>query len=295
MNFSEAYGPDRFGLSYELFPPKTATGEAALYRHVESLMEFDPSFITCTYGAGGSTRRKTLEVVKEVKSRFHVRGASHLTCVGSTVDQLRDYLRQAREAGVEHIVAIRGDPPRGEKTFRPAVGGLEHGSDLVDLLHAEFPQFGIAVAGYPETHVEAADPETDLRHLKRKVDAGADIVITQLFYNNDDFFSFRDRCERIGIEAPIVPGILPATGLKQLERITSLCGASQPAEFVRRMAEHDEVDWQFQVGVDHTIEQVEGLIDRGVPGLHFYVLNKSQATGSVLAAVGRPTRGILPA
>ena len=285
-SLSDTYRPGTFGLSFELFPPKTPAGEKALYKHVAALVEFGPSYITCTYGAGGSTREKTLEIISEVKARHGLPVASHLTCVGSTVDDLCAYVREAQEKGVDYIVALRGDPPRGESEFKPVEGGLSYANELVELLRAEFPDFGIAVAGYPEKHQEAPSAEVDLANLKRKVAAGADVVITQLFYNNADFFEFRERYESAGIDVPLVPGVLPVTNLSQIKRITSLCGAKLPDEFVSRLAEkEDDADWQFEVGVEFATAQVQQLIDAGVPGVHFYVLNKSQATAKVLENV----------
>ena len=285
MSIAEAYGTDTFGLSFELFPPKTDTGLDALRKHVSVLCQFEPSFITCTYGAGGSTQGKTLDILKAVKADHAIPVASHLTCVGSTMDDLRAYLARTQEAGIENIVALRGDPPQGESSFKPVAGGLRYANELVALIRNEFPHFGIAVAGYPEKHQEAPDLATDLANLKRKVDAGADAVITQLFYDNRDFFKFRERCDEIGIGVPIVPGLLPVTNLAQITRITSLCGAVLPDEFTNRLSERDNADWQFQIGVDFAIRQVQELIDSGVPGIHFYVLNKSQATSKVLEAV----------
>ena len=260
-----------------------------MYENVQHLMDFRPDVVTCTYGAGGSTRDKTLDITSQVRKRFGVRVASHLTCVGSTVDQLRGYLNDARQAGIQNIVALRGDPPKGETEFTPVEGGLRYASELVTLLHREFPEYGLAVAGYPETHQEAISPQADLENLKRKCDAGAHCVITQLFYNNGDFFRFRDECRRMGIEAPIVPGILPVTNLAQIQRITSLCKACLPDDFVSELSQKDDADWQFQVGVRQAARQVQELIDAGVPGIHFYVLNKSPATSAVLNAVRRPT------
>ena len=282
MSLATLYSTDTPCLSFELFPPKTEAGNEALFRHVDQLMEFGPSFVTCTYGAGGSTRDKTLQVVEQVKQRFAVPVASHLTCVGATVDQLRGYLSEARDRGIDYVVALRGDPPRGETEFRVAEGGLRYANELVTLIRAEFANFGIAVAGYPEKHQEAPSPEVDLENLKRKVDAGGDVVITQLFYDNTDFFEFQTRCERIGVKVPLVPGILPVTNLAQVQRITNLCGAVLPDEFVQALGQRDDPDWQFQVGVDFATRQVQGLLDGGVPGIHFYVLNKSQATSAVL-------------
>jgi methylenetetrahydrofolate reductase (NADPH) len=282
------YPAGRFTLSFELFPPKSAAAEAAMYDSVRHLMSFQPDVITCTYGAGGSTRDKTLGITQQVRQRFGVRVASHLTCVGSTVDDLRSYLSEAQRRGVENIVALRGDPPRGESEFQQTTGGLKYASELVALIREEFPQYGIAVAGYPETHQEAISPEADLENLKRKVDAGGDCVITQLFYDNADFFRFRDRCIALGINAPIVPGILPVTNLAQIQRITSLCKARLPAEFLAELAQQDDAEWQFQVGVRQATQQVQELVDAGVPGVHFYVLNKSPATSAVLSAIRRP-------
>jgi methylenetetrahydrofolate reductase (NADPH) len=291
MKISQAYGPGKFGLSFELFPPKTPAGDAELFHHVGRLMEFRPDFITCTYGAGGSTRAKTLEIVEQVNRRFACPVAAHLTCVGSTVDDLRGFLREALARGIGNIVALRGDPPRGQASFTAAAGGLSYANELVALIRGEFPDFDVAVAGYPETHREAPSPEADLQNLKRKVDAGAHVVITQLFYNNDDFWRFRQRCRTAGIGVPIVPGILPVTNLAQIQRIASLCGACLPPAFQEALEkEAGNPEGQFAVGVEFATRQVRELIEGGVPGMHFYVLNKSPATSAVLQSVA-PRRG----
>jgi methylenetetrahydrofolate reductase (NADPH) len=208
--------------------------------------------------------------------------------VGSTVEQLREYLADAAARGVDFVVALRGDPPQGTTQFEAVPGGFRNAHQLVALIRAEFPQFGIAVGGYPEKHREAPSLEVDLAHLKTKVDAGADVVLTQLFYRNADFFRFRDRCAQIGVRVPIVPGILPVTNLGQIQRITSLCGAYLPPAFVAELGARDDPEWQFQVGVEFATRQVQELLDTGVPGLHFYVLNKSQATSQVLRAITFP-------
>jgi len=284
MSLASFYQQDRPAISFELFPPKTEAGQRALEKHVGELMQFKPSYITCTYGAGGSTRGKTLEIVTRVKQQFQVPVASHLTCVGSTVDQLRDYLGRAEDAGIDFIVALRGDPPEDQQQFQVTKGGLEYANELVSLIRSEFPCFGVAVAGYPEVHQEAPSAEVDLENLKRKVDAGAGVVITQLFYNNDDFYRFRDDCDAAGIDVPLVPGILPVTSLAQIQRITSLCKATLPGELVSQLGEKEDPDWQFEVGVEFAERQVSALLDEGVPGLHFYVLNRSQATVRVLGS-----------
>lgn len=194
-----------------------------------------------------------------------------------------EYLKSAQQCGVDYIVALRGDPPKGETSFTAVAGGLRYANELVDLIRTEFPQFGILVAGYPEVHQEAPCADTDLENLVRKVNAGADVVVTQLFYDNDDFFSFRDKCVAAGITVPIVPGLLPVLTLGQVQRIASLCKARLPTDFVNRLQQKEDADWQFQVGVEHATRQAQGLVDAGVPGIHFYVLNKSTATNQILS------------
>jgi len=287
MTLRDAYAAGRLGLSFELFPPKTAESEVVMWRTVDELMAYEPALITCTYGAGGSTQSKTLDVISGVRARHNVPVASHLTCVGSSVDELRGYLREARDRGVAAIVALRGDPPKGETSFTPVAGGLRYASELVALIRGEFPEFGILVAGYPETHQEAVSPEADLENLKRKCDAGGDAVVTQLFYDNADFLRFRERCDAIGITTPIVPGVMPVTNYAQILRIASLCKARLPDSFTREFeAAGDDETAQFEVGVAFAARQVEELVEAGVPGIHFYVLNKSPATIRVLAHVG---------
>ncbi len=291
MNIREAYGPGKFGLSFELFLPKTEKGETALFAHVEKLMAFQPSYITCTYGAGGSTHEKTLDIISHVREQYGCAVASHLTCVGSTREELFEYLRETADRDIRNIVALRGDPPQGTDAFEQVEGGLRYASELVELIRSRWPEFGIAVAGYPETHREAESPQADLENLRRKVDAGGDVILTQLFYNNSDFFRFRDACTELGITVPIVPGILPVTNLAQIERITSLCGASLPVAFKEDLGRcGDDAAQQFDVGVDFARGQVQELLEQGVPGVHFYVLNKSKATGTILASLQIPTR-----
>lgn len=279
----DAYGAGKFGLSFELFPPKTAEGMASLDQHIGELVKFRPSFITCTFGAGGSTQDRTLEVIAGVRAKYQVPVATHLTCVGLAAPEIRGYLQRAVAQGVDNVVALRGDPPRGETAFKPVAGGFSYANELVTFIRREFAALGIAVAGYPETHQEAPSPQADLENLKRKVDAGGDAVVTQLFYNNDDFFRFRERCGEMGITVPIVPGLLPVTNLAQIQRIASLCGAKLPPRFIAALEKHaDDAEGQFEAGVEFAIEQCRELLEAGVPGVHFYVLNKSEATRRVL-------------
>jgi methylenetetrahydrofolate reductase (NADPH) len=290
MKIVDLYGKGAFGLSFEIFPPKTAAGESQLFAALDALMGYRrPSFVSCTYGAAGSTQEQTLELTVKIGKTFRVTTAAHRTCVGSTVAEIRQWLKEATDLGVENIVALRGDPPKGQTEFKKPEGGLAYANELVALIRREFPRFSIAVAGYPETHQEAPSPAVDLANLKRKVEAGADAVITQLFYDNRDFFDFRKRYEEAGIAAPLVPGILPVVNLGQVQRITSMCGARIPASFLAELeAYRDDPDGQVDVGVHFAIRQCRELLNTGIPGLHFYLLNKSEAALQILQALKLP-------
>ncbi len=282
MTLADQYRPDGCAISFELFPPKTAAGIDSLCENVERLMQFQPRFFTCTYGAGGSSQGTTLEVLQRVKQITNLPVASHLTCVGSNTEQLYDYLRQATEIGVDYVVALRGDPPKGTNEFSVTEGGLQYANELVDLIREKFNHLGIAVAGYPEVHQEAVDAQTDLENLKRKVDAGADIVITQLFYDNSDFYRFRDDCVGAGITVPIIPGILPVTNFQQAQKIAGMCKATIPTALAKAMTADDSPEHQFRIGVEHARQQTIDLIEHGVPGIHYYVLNRSAAAAELL-------------
>lgn len=291
MGISEAYGADGLTLSFELFPPKTEKGQAALMRHVAKLVEFKPSYITCTYGAGGSTQEKTLGIVAEVHREFRLPVATHLTCVNRTADELRSYLAEAQRQGVGNVVALRGDPPEGQEKFQATDGGFHYANELVEMIRGEFSDMGILVAGYPEVHQEAPSRNVDMENLKRKVDAGADAIITQLFYDNADFYRFRDDCQKAAINVPVIPGLLPIVSRGQIERITSLCGAKLPADLSKRLeAVGEDTSAQGEVGVEYATEQTADLMKQGVPGIHYYVLNKSEATSRVLEQALGATR-----
>lgn len=287
MRIGEIYGPGRFGLSFEIFPPKTPDGDDALWQNVERLARFEPAFISCTYGAGGSTRARTVELCEQIQARLGVTATAHFTCLGGTLAELREWLTLARENKITNIMALRGDPPAGQAQFREVVGGLRYASELVALIRSEFSNFGIGVAGYPEKHPEAATLEDDLVNLKRKVAAGADAVFTQLFFDNVAFLRFRERCEKLGIRVPIIPGIMPVLNFAQIKRITSMCGAVLPPGLANRLeAAQDDKDAQFKIGVDFAIGQCQDLLERGIPGIHFYVLNRSQACETILTTLG---------
>ncbi|MEL7266758.1 MAG: methylenetetrahydrofolate reductase [NAD(P)H] [Planctomycetota bacterium] len=269
-------------LSFELFPPKTSQGVQTLLENVQRLMAFDPAFFTVTYGAGGSTQTATLDVAQQVANLTGRPVASHLTCVGATTEELRQYLQLALDAGIRYIVALRGDPPKGSDSFTAVEGGLRYANELVDLIHANFSDFSIAVAGYPEVHQEASDRQTDLDNLKRKVDAGADIIITQLFYDNTDFYRFRDDCAAAGITVPVLPGLLPVINYKQAQKIAGMCKAAIPASLADSMNAAETPEEEFAIGVEHARQQTIDLLENDVDGLHYYVLNRSKAALQVL-------------
>jgi methylenetetrahydrofolate reductase (NADPH) len=274
---------NRLCLSIEIFPPKSADADQGLWENLERLVRYRPAFISCTYGAGGSTRTRTVDLCMEIQKRFGIAATAHFTCVGSTVEELRDWLAFAHRSGIRNLMALRGDPPRGEMAFKPVSGGLSYANELVSLIRDRIPEMGIGVAGYPEKHPEAQDAVIDLANLKRKVDAGADAVYTQLFFVNDNFHRFRERCEREGIRVPIVPGIMPITEFARIKRITAMCGAVFPEDLSSRLeAVQDDLDAQFQIGVDYAVKQCQALVAAGVPGIHFYALNKSHACERIL-------------
>ena len=234
---NEFYRDNAFGLSIEIFPPKSEPSDAALFDHLQRLKAFEPAFISCTYGAGGSTRTRTVELCQRIQSELGVPATAHFTCVGSTVEELQDWLSYASDAGVRNIMALRGDPPQGEESFQAVEGGLKHANELVALIRQHNPKMGIGVAGYPETHPECSDAATDLANLKRKVDAGADAVFTQLFYENKNFLRFREAYDGAGITVPLIPGIMPITSFARIKRITAMCGAVFPESLSSRLEE----------------------------------------------------------
>jgi methylenetetrahydrofolate reductase (NADPH) len=287
MRIRDIYQSGRFGLSIEVFPPKSTDGDDALLRTLGRLAPYRPGFFSCTYGAGGTTRTRTLDWCVQIQRRFALTATAHFTCVGSTREQLLDWLRLASDRGLRNIMALRGDPPKGESAFQPVAGGFRYANELVALIRQHFPGMGIGVAGYPEKHVECSSSEADLQNLKRKVDAGADAVFTQLFYGNECFFRFRECCEKAGIRVPVVPGIMPITEYSRIQRITAMCGASVPDSLAARLeAVQDDKAAQFEIGVEHAIDQCRELVAEGVPGIHFYVLNRSEACERILEALG---------
>ncbi|MBN1531897.1 MAG: methylenetetrahydrofolate reductase [NAD(P)H] [Spirochaetes bacterium] len=282
-SITELYRRD-FINSFEIFPPKTPQGEATLWREMEILAQIKPGFISVTYGAGGSTQEKTLDIAGELNSRFGIDPLVHFTCVGAGRSQIRDYIKRIESMRIRNILALRGDPPQGQTTFTPPADGFSHANELVEFLRS-INGFTIAVAGYPEGHIESPDLDTDIGYLKKKVDAGADIILTQLFYDNNDFYSFIDRTAREGIQVPIIPGIMPVTSPGQIERITGMCGAKIPPALAARLQRCGTNEEICRAGIEYSIEQCRELKSWGVRGFHFYTLNRSSAVMRIIESL----------
>lgn len=269
-------------ISFEFFPPKDQEGVDRLFQTVADLSPFSPAYVSVTYGAGGSTRQLTVDLVGRIQRDVGIEAMAHLTCVGATRDELASVVDQIAAAGVQNIIALRGDPPKGSTSFVAAEGGFAHAAELAAFIKQR-GGFCLAGACYPEKHPEAVSAESDLQHLKRKVDAGAEFLITQLFFDNDSYFAFVERARKAGITVPIIPGIMPVTNVSQVKRFSAMCGASMPAALLQKLeavaADNDAVG---ELGVQHAVEQCRELLDKGAPGVHFYTLNRSKATVEIL-------------
>lgn len=271
--------------SFEFFPPKSDEGVAALMETAASLVPLRPAFVSVTYGAGGSTRTRTIEVVKALKRDLGLEAMAHLTCVAASTDELRAVLLDIEAAGIDNVLALRGDPPRGAEQFIRHPEGLAYASDLVELVSREF-HFCVGGACYPEKHIEAVDFATDLKHLQSKVESGAQFLITQLFFDNEKYFVFVERARRAGIDVPIIPGIMPITNAEQIARFTSMCGATLPPKLVAELEmRKDQPEAILDLGVAYATLQCVDLLAGGVPAIHFYTLNKSPASRAVVSAL----------
>ncbi len=280
MRLAELYSQPSLTLSVEFFPPKTEKGEENLFSEIELIKRIKPAFCSVTYGAGGSTREKTVDLVETIHSGCGLEVMCHLTVVGQSKDDARAVLRRLQAYGIENILALGGDPPQGMTDWRPHPDGFHHAIELVRVAVA-MRSFSVAVAGFPEVHPRALSRESDLRYLKEKVDAGADAIITQLFFDNQDFYRFSDDLRKLGVTVPIIPGILPIQSAPQVRRFTSLCCSKIPAKLESELVKvDDDDDAAVDLGIEYATRQCEELIQFGVPGLHFYTLNKSH---SVLA------------
>jgi len=284
VRISEKLGTRRPFFSFEFFPPKSDAAEANLFATIEALRPLEPGFVSITYGAGGSTRTRTVELAKRLRTDVGFDVMAHVTCVGATVDDLRELLRGLRTGGIENVMALRGDPPRGETTFVPVANGLRHASDLIALLRKEFA-FCVGGACYPEKHPEAASLDADVQSLCAKVRAGAEFLVTQLFFDNARFVEFVDRARQWGITVPILPGIMPITSYDQID-VFERCGASIPPSLRAELdLRRDDPGAIADLGVAYMTLQVADLLARGAPGVHFYTLNRSPATRAVVSAM----------
>ncbi|HEX2126410.1 MAG TPA: methylenetetrahydrofolate reductase [NAD(P)H] [Thermoleophilaceae bacterium] len=271
--------------SFEFFPPKTDDGQRTLENTLAVLKDDQPDYVSVTYGAGGSTRARTVEITKWIKQDLGIEAMAHLSCVGEPTERLIEILEEVQAAGIENVLALRGDPPRGQTGWTPHPGGLSYSVELIRLIRERF-DFTIGAACFPEVHPEARDRPSDLSYARQKVEAGASFLITQLFFENDLYFDFVDAARAAGIHVPIVPGIMPITNVKQIKTITGMCGATIPDELERELdGRADDPEAVAELGVAYATLQCSDLLARGAPGIHFYTLNRSPATRAILAAV----------
>jgi methylenetetrahydrofolate reductase (NADPH) len=272
--------------SFEFFPPKSDAGERVLGIALESLRALSPDFVSVTYGAGGSSRGRTLELTKWIKQELGIEAMAHLSCVGSTREELQAIVDDMSAAGIDNILALRGDPPRGQTGWEAHPGGLSYSTELAGLVRADYPDVCLGGACFPEVHPEAPDLAHDLRFLKEKVDRGVSFLITQLFFDNELYFRFVDEARAAGIEVPILPGVMPITDLSQIKTITGMCGATIPQNLLEALEwrSHDP-EAVLQLGVSYATLQCAELLARGAPGIHFYTLNRSHATRAILSAL----------
>ena len=286
MKIRNRLNPSNPCFSFEFFPPKTDEGAANLMKTLGELAPLEPGFVSVTYGAGGSTRDRTLELVSQIKKTTGIEAMAHLTCVGHTREELAEIIHHLLAAGIENILALRGDPPLGQTTFQSVPGGFQYAADLVRFIREQDHTLCVGGACYPEGHVETASRDADLHYLKAKVDAGLDFIITQLFFDNAFYFDFVERARRIGINTPIVPGIMPITNYEQLNRFIRLCGATVPMRLALQLDKvKDNPEAVGQLGVAHATVQCLELLERGAPGIHFYTLNRSTATRMIVSAL----------
>ncbi len=287
MRITEILKSNRPIFSLEFFPPKTEKEMVQLFVTLKEVKKLDPGYISVTYGAGGGTREKTFDIVKRAKREIGLESMAHLTCVGHSKQEIKKILDTLVISGIENVVALRGDPPKEESRFIPNPDGFGHANELTAFIHASYP-LCIAVAGYPEGHIESPDKETDWNYLRQKVMAGADFIITQLFFDNNHFFTFEKRMREKGVTIPIIPGIMPITNYNQIVRFTRVCGATIPEKLVRELEPiQDNLEAVQQYGVKHATQQCQELIAHGVPGIHFYTLNKSTATKEIINRLRR--------
>ncbi|HWW08993.1 MAG TPA: methylenetetrahydrofolate reductase [NAD(P)H] [Candidatus Acidoferrales bacterium] len=285
MRLDSAFNGRRPVFSFEFFPPRSDEAEHSLFDSIAQLRELEPTFVSVTYGAGGSQRTRTIDLVTRIHRELDVQPVAHFTCVGASVADLRANLDAMRDAGIDNILALRGDPPQGDDVFTPAPDGLSHGSELIKLIHDSYDAC-VGGACYPETHIESRSMEDELRYTKLKEEAGASFLITQLFFDNRAYFDFVSRARAAGVTVPIIPGIMPITNVTQIKRFTSKIGATIPPALMDALvSREDDPDAVLQLGVAWSTLQCSELLSGGAPGVHFYTLNRSPATRAILSAL----------
>ena len=285
MRISELLDGHRPVFSFEFFPPKTDEGQRTLEGTLAILKDDSPDYVSVTYGAGGTTRNRTVDITKHIKQDLGVEAMAHLSCVGEPAERLREILHDLEHDGIENVLALRGDPPRGETEWRPHPGGLSYSIELIRLIREHF-DFCVGAACFPETHPDAPDRAADLGYAKAKADAGASFLITQLFFDNGAYFDYVEEARAAGIEVPIIPGIMPITNYGQIKRFTEMCGATIPDELAEQLdGRADDPDAVAELGVAYATLQCSHLLAQGAPGIHFYTLNRSTATRAILAAL----------
>jgi methylenetetrahydrofolate reductase (NADPH) len=288
MHLKKIFADNKITFSFEFFPPKDKKTADTLFSSIAELVPLKPAYVSVTYGAGGSTRELTRELVVKIRRSTDLTVAAHLTCVGSTKEELREILVTYVESGIENIFAISGDPPAGAgASFSPPPGGCANAADLVAFIKKLHPALGIGVAGFPEGHERTPNRLTELDYLKKKIDAGADYICTQLFFDNHEFYDFRERCELAGIKVPIIAGIMPVTSRKGMMRMAALSPFTRfPARLLKALDRTNDDDRFEKVGIHWATEQVMDLIDHSVRGIHFYTLNRSKATLGIYDSLG---------
>ena len=287
MHITDIFQNSPIAFSFELFPPKSEEAAKQLFATIGDLSPLELAYVSVTYGAGGSTRDLTHNLVVRIQQETELTVVSHLTCVGSGRDEIKSILDTYANSGIENILALRGDPPRDQNQFTPAEGGFKYAAELVAFIRRHYPQMGIGVAGYPEGHPETPNRLLEMDYLKAKVDAGADYICTQLFFDNREFYDFCERCELDGIHVPIVAGVAPVTSLKLMKRMAEVsAGTRFPARFIKAMRRAETEEHVSKVGIHWATEQVRDLIDHNVKGVHLYTLNKSSATRQIYDSLG---------
>jgi methylenetetrahydrofolate reductase (NADPH) len=288
LRIDRLLGRGQPAVSFEFFPPKTDAGFQSLFQTIDELKSIKPSYVSVTYGAGGSTRQKTVSLVERIQRELSIRSMAHLTCVGHTADEIGSILDDLWKAGIRNVLALRGDPPAGQSQFVATEGGFANADALVAYTAARHP-FSIGVAGYPEGHPQCLNKTRDLEHLKRKVDNGGCFIVTQLFFDNADFYHFRDAARAMGIAVPIIAGIMPITNVAQIKRFVSMCGAKIPHPLLLKLESlENDPEAVHNAGVEYATKQCQDLLASGVDGIHFYTLNKSKATVQICKTLNSP-------